>query len=156
MSNQEVQNQEAQSQGTQNKSSRIKECLDYLKIKLIDTGIRAVKTACQTAVAFIGVDKVGIGDVNWIKVIGVSALAAVLCILTNIGNLDVSSYTKEVDEPESPSNDEESDGSNLAKDGLPEVLPLSDDGQVSKEEFDKLAKEKLGDTEIVSDELNVS
>ena len=46
-------------------------------------GIRALKTMCQTAVALIPVG-VSINEVSWQIVLGTSALAGVLSILTSI------------------------------------------------------------------------
>lgn len=46
-------------------------------------GIRAIKTICQTAVALIPVG-VSINEVSWQIVLGTSALAGVLSILTSI------------------------------------------------------------------------
>lgn len=47
---------------------------------------RAVKTAAQTAVALIGTGMVGILDVDWVQVASVSAVAALLSVLTSIGS----------------------------------------------------------------------
>lgn len=47
---------------------------------------RAVKTAAQTAVALIGTGMVGILDVDWMQVASVSAVAALLSVLTSIGS----------------------------------------------------------------------
>lgn len=55
-------------------------------------GIRAIKTACQTAVATIGTAVV-LEDVNWIYVASASVLAGILSILTS-----VSTGLPEVDE----------------------------------------------------------
>ena len=46
-------------------------------------GIRALKTMCQTAVALIPVG-VTISEVSWQIVLGTSALAGVLSLLTSI------------------------------------------------------------------------
>ena len=49
-------------------------------------GVRAVKTVAQTAVAMIPVG-VSIAEVGWIAVIGTSALAGVVSLLTSIAGL---------------------------------------------------------------------
>lgn len=49
-------------------------------------GIRAVKTAAQTAVAMIPVG-VSITEVGWIGVAGTAALAAVLSLLTSVAGI---------------------------------------------------------------------
>lgn len=49
-------------------------------------GIRAIKTAAQTAVAIISVGTV-MQDVDWAMVASASALSAVLSILTSIAGL---------------------------------------------------------------------
>lgn len=49
-------------------------------------GIRAIKTAAQTAVATIGTAAV-INQVNWLMVVSVSALAGVLSILTSVAGI---------------------------------------------------------------------
>ena len=48
-------------------------------------GVRALKTTCQTAVAMIPA-AVMITDVNWVAVVGTSALAGVCSLLTSIAN----------------------------------------------------------------------
>ena len=47
------------------------------------TGIRALRTVCQTAIATIGTAMV-ITDVNWMYVISASALSGLLSVLTSI------------------------------------------------------------------------
>lgn len=54
---------------------------------LKETGIKAVKTMAQTAVALIGTNTVGITSVDWVAVASATALAGVLCVLTNVANL---------------------------------------------------------------------
>ena len=51
------------------------------------TGIKVVKTMAQTAVALIGTNTVGITSVDWVAVASATALAGVLCVLTNMANL---------------------------------------------------------------------
>lgn len=46
-------------------------------------GIRALRTACQTAVASMGTAAL-ITEVNWIQVLSASALAGVLSMLTSV------------------------------------------------------------------------
>ena len=47
------------------------------------TGIRALRTICQTAIAYIGT-AMTISDVNWNMVLSVSMLAGLLSVLTSI------------------------------------------------------------------------
>ena len=48
------------------------------------TGIRAVKTFCQTAVALIGTNAVGVTSVDWIGVASGAALAGIVSVLTSL------------------------------------------------------------------------
>ena len=68
------------------------------------TGIRALRTVCQTAVALIGASKV-LSDVNWEMLISASVLAGLLSVLTSIatGLPEVEykhSYYMDAEEPE--------------------------------------------------------
>lgn len=47
-------------------------------------GIRAIRTICQTAVALIGTNAVGITEVDWLGVASGAALAGVVSMLTSI------------------------------------------------------------------------
>lgn len=49
-------------------------------------GIRAIKTMAQTAIAMIPVG-ISINEVGWTTVIGTSALAGILSILTSVAGL---------------------------------------------------------------------
>ena len=49
-------------------------------------GIRALKTFCQTAISMLTVGQ-AVLDVNWINVASVSAVAAVISLLTSIAGL---------------------------------------------------------------------
>jgi uncharacterized membrane protein len=48
------------------------------------TGIRAIKTFCQTAVALIGTNAVGVTAVNWVGVASGAALAGIVSVLTSL------------------------------------------------------------------------
>jgi len=50
-------------------------------------GIRAIKTAAQTAVALIGTGAVGFTDLDWLHIASVSGVAAVLSLLTSLAGL---------------------------------------------------------------------
>ena len=58
-------------------------------------GERALRTLCQTAIATIGTTAM-LEEVNWVAVASVSALAAILSILTSVS----------MGIPEVPTNDE--------------------------------------------------
>lgn len=55
---------------------------DWLKA----SGIRAIKTVAQCAVATIGTSAV-MGDVDWVMVASASALAGVVSLLTSVAGL---------------------------------------------------------------------
>lgn len=60
--------------------------MDYLKRWARAAGVRALKTAAQTAVAMVPVG-VSITEVGWMGVLGTAALAAVLSLLTSVAGL---------------------------------------------------------------------
>ena len=60
-----------------------------VKAWAVDTAIRAIKTAAQTAVAALGVNASGLLHVDWVAVGSLSGLAAVTCVLQNLSNLNV-------------------------------------------------------------------
>lgn len=49
-------------------------------------GIRAIKTFAQAAIGIIGTS-VALGDVDWVKVVSASILAAVVSLLTSLKGL---------------------------------------------------------------------
>lgn len=52
---------------------------------------RALKTFAQSLVAVIGVDAVGLLDVDWLGALSAATLATVISVLTSIGNADFTS-----------------------------------------------------------------
>ena len=57
--------------------------------KYLDFSVeRAVKTVAQVAIATIGVNAVGVLDVEWVQVLSVSALAGVMSLLTSVLTYD--------------------------------------------------------------------
>jgi hypothetical protein len=73
-----------------------------VKAWAIDTGIRAIKTAAQTAVAALGVNATGLLHVDWLAVGSLSGLAAVTCVLQNLSNLDVTAMEAATAAPAAP------------------------------------------------------
>ena len=57
--------------------------IDWAKAALI----RAVKTFAQTMVALIGTGAVGFTDLDWLKILSVSGVAALLSLLTSVAGL---------------------------------------------------------------------
>ena len=49
--------------------------------------IRAVKTFCQGLITLIGSDMINIVDLDWPKMLGISATMALISILTSIAGL---------------------------------------------------------------------
>lgn len=53
----------------------------------IAAGIRAVKTAAQTAASLIGTGAVGFTDLDWVQIASVSGVAAILSLLTSVAGI---------------------------------------------------------------------
>jgi len=62
--------------------------MDKLKDYVDYAGERALKTVAQVAIATIGVNAVGLLDVDWAQVASVSALAGVMSLLTSVLQYD--------------------------------------------------------------------
>jgi hypothetical protein len=62
--------------------------MDKFKEYWAFAGERAVKTVAQVAIATIGVNAVGLLDVDWVQVLSVSALAGVMSLLTSVLTYD--------------------------------------------------------------------
>lgn len=60
--------------------------MDDIKKWLISAGIRALKTACQTALSILSVATI-LQDVDWMLLLSASALSALMSILTSIAGL---------------------------------------------------------------------
>ena len=63
------------------------ETTDAIKKWAIAALIRAVRTAAQTAASLVGVNAVGITDVNWSVVASAAALSAVVSFLMAVAGL---------------------------------------------------------------------
>lgn len=62
--------------------------MDGFKVYWAYAGERALKTFSQVAIATVGVGAAGIMDVDWAQVASVSALAAVMSLLTSVLQYD--------------------------------------------------------------------
>lgn len=62
------------------------------------SGIRAIKTFCQTAVSLIGTNTLGVTQVDWVGVLSGASLAAVLSVLTSVSTGLPEAPMKEGDE----------------------------------------------------------
>jgi len=62
--------------------------MDKLKAYWRFAGERSLKTVAQVAIATIGVNAVGLLDVDWAQVASVSALAGVMSLLTSVLTYD--------------------------------------------------------------------
>lgn len=69
---------------------------DDLKAWAIAALVRAVKTFAQTCVALIGTGAVGFTDLDWLRIVSVAGVTAVVSILTSVAGLP------EVNEGRSP------------------------------------------------------
>jgi hypothetical protein len=61
----------------------------------VDVGVRAVKTAAQTAVALLIGNTSGILAVDWANIGSLAGMAAVVCILQNLTTLNITPATVE-------------------------------------------------------------
>lgn len=91
----------------------------------MDAFERMVKTVCEVALALIGTGMVGIMDVDWLNLLSVCAMAALVSVLTSIAS---SIKTDTVS------------GASLVSNRVTELEPLSDDEQSTLDEVaEKLA-----------------
>ena len=63
------------------------EITDAIKKWAIAAFIRAVRTAAQTAASLVGVNAIGITDVDWAVVASAAALSAVVSLLMAVAGL---------------------------------------------------------------------
>ena len=82
--------------------------------------IRAIKTLAQTAAALLGAGAVNVVDVDWLTILGISATAAVVSLLTSLAGLP------EVGD---------------------EVPPLFEDSEVVEDDDDEAGNDAAGDGE---------
>ena len=61
------------------------------------SGIRAVKTMSETALAIIGTNTMGITDVDWLGLLSACALSGVITILTCLKGLPETEYELELE-----------------------------------------------------------
>ena len=50
-------------------------------------GVRAIKTFAQTCVALIGTELVGFTELDWLHIVSVAGVAAILSLLTSVAGL---------------------------------------------------------------------
>lgn len=82
--------------------------------------IRAIKTFAQTAAALLGAGAVNVVEVDWLTILGISATAAVVSLLTSLAGLP------EVGD---------------------EVPPLFEDSEVVNDDDDEAGNDSAGDGE---------
>ena len=74
--------------------------MSSLKAWALDTGLRAVKTGAQTAVALVTANTAGLTAIPWVHVLDVAGLAVVVSVLHNVSTLSLGK--PEPTAPESP------------------------------------------------------
>lgn len=91
----------------------------------MDAVERMVKTVCEVALALIGTGMVGIMDVDWLNLLSVCVMAALVSVLTSVAS---SIKTDTVS------------GASLISNRMTELEPLSEDEQSTLDEVaEKLA-----------------
>ena len=85
----------------------------------MDAFERMVKTVCEVALALIGTGMVGIMDVDWLNLLSVCVMAALVSVLSSIAS---SIKTDTVS------------GASLVSNRVTESEPLSEDGQSTSDE----------------------
>lgn len=85
----------------------------------MDAFERMVKTVCEVALALIGTGMVGIMDVDWLNLLSVCVMAALVSVLSSVAS---SIKTDTVS------------GASLVSNRAPVVEPLSDDEQSTLDE----------------------
>ena len=68
--------------------------MSSVKAWAVDTGLRAVKTGAQTAVALLGANAAELTNVHWTHVLDVAGLAVIVSVLHNLSNLNAVNAAK--------------------------------------------------------------
>lgn len=81
--------------------------------------IRAIKTLAQTAAALLGAGAVNVVEVDWLTILGISATAAVVSLLTSLAGLpEVGNEVPPLfEDSEVVNDDDDAQGNDAAGDG---------------------------------------